>query len=429
MAQSPKLLCTEVEVVIYHKNCYDGFGSRVIAEQMLGGRAVYIPATHGNPLPSEVNGKNVLIVDFSYPKAILDSLAKKAKNFLILDHHESAEKDLKDLPDKYKVFDMKRSGVGLTWEYFHGGETMPHFFELIENHDLWKEETSLFKEFGVFITIIPQEYDNYDKLSKNNSFELTNHIRNFSYPLLELQEIQIKYALSTSKVYFQKLGYSFYLVATTNATVFPSEIGNRLVTTNLLADFGTVFSLNEKGTKFSLRSLNDRVDTIPIAKLYGGGGHRNASGCSTGSYTNKLPGTTFDLDMDVFNTFKVLKIKDRKIISLCSPNNRHNLGSYLLSAYDMKVKDKNGKYENVKVQQWEKVAIYNKLSLPSCTQDIAVVWSYNVLKNETEYVFSFAYNLPYNELEFYTQYYELNDKNILTLPGLPQFVELDEKFK
>jgi hypothetical protein len=84
------------------------------------------------------------IVDFSYERAVIDEMRRVANSILILDHHKSAEEDLRDLyvapewttwreaanqsqPSSnvrcVVRFDMERSGAGLTWDYFNPGAT------------------------------------------------------------------------------------------------------------------------------------------------------------------------------------------------------------------------------------------------------------------------------------------------------------------
>jgi oligoribonuclease NrnB/cAMP/cGMP phosphodiesterase (DHH superfamily) len=45
-----------------------------------------------------VQGKWVVIVDFSFPYATLVAMAETAVSVLILDHHKTAQADLQELP-------------------------------------------------------------------------------------------------------------------------------------------------------------------------------------------------------------------------------------------------------------------------------------------------------------------------------------------
>lgn len=267
----------EVNYVIYHNNCSDGYASRVIAEQILGTEKVtYFGATYGQDPPKDLEGKNLLMVDFSYPKLILDKLLTKVKNLLILDHHRSAQKDLEGLAAHYKVFDMKESGASLTWRYFHPGEEMPYFLQLIKEHDIWIETAPLFKEFSALLPILP--FDEYRNLLSWSQLALVEHVQKKATNLLKMMEVQIDQAVDHAWVHFQYLNKTYYLVATVNSTVYPSEVGSALVRKCPAADFAAVYSLTKTGeTKFSLRSTDVQADTIPVAKYFLGGGHDNRS--------------------------------------------------------------------------------------------------------------------------------------------------------
>lgn len=113
----------EVDYVIYHHPCTDGFGSAFVAWKYLSARfpkrtVTYYPASIGASPPNDVTGRNVLICDYSYRKADLMDLIGKVNKLLILDHHKSAQKELSDVPSEYKVFDMHHSGAWLTWNFF-----------------------------------------------------------------------------------------------------------------------------------------------------------------------------------------------------------------------------------------------------------------------------------------------------------------------
>jgi len=63
-------------------------------------KEVYLPddlefhaGVYQNP-PPDVTGKDVILVDFSYKRPILDEMKSKAASILILDHHKTAMEDL-----------------------------------------------------------------------------------------------------------------------------------------------------------------------------------------------------------------------------------------------------------------------------------------------------------------------------------------------
>ena len=54
-------------LVIYHENCNDGFGSALVAWLVFKDNASYYAASH-HTKPPDVTDKNVYICDFSYSK-------------------------------------------------------------------------------------------------------------------------------------------------------------------------------------------------------------------------------------------------------------------------------------------------------------------------------------------------------------------------
>jgi len=64
-----------------------------------------------------------------------------------------------------------------------------------------------------------------------------------------------------------------------NSVLWQSELGNVLAKKEE-ADFGLVWFYNADKKEYvvSLRSLDEKADVSQIAKVFGGGGHRNASG-------------------------------------------------------------------------------------------------------------------------------------------------------
>lgn len=154
-------------LVIYHKSCMDGAAAALAAWLKFGEEAEYRPASYGDPAPTdeEVRGRDVYILDFSYPRAELERMALtcrssalagyKAGQLQVCDHHKTAQADLTGLP--FCTFDMNKSGAVLAWEYFHGttldpveqrirGEVLPELFAYVQDRDLWRWELPHSKE-------------------------------------------------------------------------------------------------------------------------------------------------------------------------------------------------------------------------------------------------------------------------------------------
>lgn len=83
-----------------------------------------------------------------------------------------------------------------------------------------------------------------------------------------------------------------FKVAVSNSATLQSDLAARLLTESPKfksdADFSAIYYFNGTKTIFSLRSCDHKQDISIIAKLFGGGGHRNAGGCAVDGFTNKL---------------------------------------------------------------------------------------------------------------------------------------------
>ena len=70
---------TDNTVVIYHgPRCLDGFTAAWAAHIAMPD-AEYIPADHGDE-PPNVYGKKVFMLDFSYPKNVIERMAAKGSS-------------------------------------------------------------------------------------------------------------------------------------------------------------------------------------------------------------------------------------------------------------------------------------------------------------------------------------------------------------
>lgn len=255
----------EVTHVIYHAHCDDGFGAAWSAWKRLGDAAAYLPANHGDP-PPELPAEAVLaMVDFSYPRPLIDQLASHLKGMVILDHHVTAQSDLSGL--EFAVFDMERSGAHLSWNFFHADQPLPELLAYIEDKDLWRFRLPQSKEVTAALRSYPMDFQLWDSLTVENlkaeGISLLRH---------ELQVVKAH----CSRMRWESL--AGYRVPVVNATDYRSEIANCLCCMHKDAPFAAAYFDTAEGFRsWSLRSVGE-FSVADVAKKYGGGGHRNAAG-------------------------------------------------------------------------------------------------------------------------------------------------------
>jgi nanoRNase/pAp phosphatase (c-di-AMP/oligoRNAs hydrolase) len=259
-------------VVIYHANCLDGYGAAYAAWRKFKDSAEYVPANYGDNPPC-VLGKKVYILDFSYKREVLLRMKDEAASILVLDHHKTAKEDLEGL--EFAVFDVERSGCIMAWDYFHGEKSRPFGLELIQDRDLWRFNYRITKAFTAALrALIPLDFSSWSVLlNVSAAYELADRGKD----LLTVFESDVE---ELAKHFHAIELFSVKGVACNAPSKYASELGNLLALQH--GTYAAVYSYDgaSKLWLYSLRSVGD-FDVSGIAKLYGGGGHKNAAGFSS----------------------------------------------------------------------------------------------------------------------------------------------------
>lgn len=165
-------------LVIYHGGCFDGFTAAWtywhFAEKPEA-PATYYGARYGDHPPwrlveanEEKGDGEVLIVDFSYPRPLLDELKKHAKSLTILDHHKTALEHLKGFDGAF--FDMAHAGCVLLWEYLCARDKALQFHELpnllryVEDRDLWTFAIPGSREVSAVVASTEMDFESWTRL-------------------------------------------------------------------------------------------------------------------------------------------------------------------------------------------------------------------------------------------------------------------------
>lgn len=268
---------------IYHGNCADGFGAAWAVRQGLGAENVEFQAgRYGMPTP-DVADRVVVIVDFSFPLETLQSMALQARAVLVIDHHKTAAEALAELeqaPENYyawvetlprlcAVFDMERSGAGLTWDFFFPHSDRPALINHIEDRDLWRFKLEGTREIQANLFSYPYDFDVWDALMqapiKDAIAAGTAIERKHHKDVAEL--------VAGSK---RRLLIGGHDVPVANLPYIHSSDAGHLMAQG--EPFAACYQDTTEHRYFSLRSSDVGLDVSEIAKHYGGGGHRNAAG-------------------------------------------------------------------------------------------------------------------------------------------------------
>lgn len=385
---------SEVDMIIYHKNCPDGFGAAFSGwkyNKLNKNKDItFIEASYDDK-PPDVKGKNVLICDFSYKKQILLKLIEDANKLAVLDHHKSAMEDLNVIDDKYKVFDMTHSGANITWRYFFPDQEIPLLIQYIEDRDIWLKKMYMTDEFSSWLSTISQEFNNYNTLLNNDYLMTMINTEGLGMGKLIKKNIQRESNHAIAK--FMLIDNNYYMIAYVNTTGNKSDVGNRTISDLYPnADFSVSYSIEDRtnSTLFSLRSTHEHADVSHLASRLGGGGHRNASGVKIGYITSTLPGEVLDngkiydkINKLYFDTIDINK-HSYNAVYLNLSSLKSKVGKYLLrNRYYNKNKDGSNDYIQV-CRCIEK----NVLEFKEVNNDrvqIASIWSYNGNENTTTF--------------------------------------------
>jgi uncharacterized protein len=254
---------------IYHGNCADGFGAAWVVRKALGD--VDFHAGVYSTAPPDVTNRDVLIVDFSYKRPVLVEMAEAARTIQVIDHHKTAAEDLQYLPASNVSieFDMDHSGAMLTWMHFYPNQEPPQLLKHIEDRDLWRFALPGTREIQANVFSYPYYFDIWDALMRRDVKDL----------IAEGQAIERKHFKDIDEllgVVTRRMNIGGYNVPVANLPyIHVSDAAHKLA---IGEPFAACYWDTPKGRVFGLRSTDAGVDVSEIAKRYGGGGHRNASG-------------------------------------------------------------------------------------------------------------------------------------------------------
>jgi oligoribonuclease NrnB/cAMP/cGMP phosphodiesterase (DHH superfamily) len=263
-------------LVLYHHPCLDGFTAAWVAHRFFGENAEYRPVNYGREgiTVDDVAGRIVYLLDFSMKQPVLREFAKYAHRIIILDHHHSAQQDLEPLLTDGTVegeFDMTRSGALMAWNYFFPKEEPPPFVEYVSDRDLWQFKLPRSKEVNAAMFSYDYSFETWDdfwvKGVSGLAAEGATLRRQF---MKDLSEIKNEAAT--------RMTIAGHDVPVVNANhMFGSEICSQLAEGE---KFSAYYWINKNGDYvFGLRStFESNFDVSEVAKRFGGGGHKTASG-------------------------------------------------------------------------------------------------------------------------------------------------------
>lgn len=293
----------QIDLVIYHANCADGYGGAFCVWYYYKNKyginnannIRYLPSTYdknkqtlNNNFYKKFIDKNVIIIDFSYKSDIMKEIMKIANSVMILDHHISAMEDLKPIPEKFKIYDLKKSGAVIAWNYFFGDEKIPQVLLYIQDRDLWTNELP---NSNYFVSYFYEKKFTFSLFEDHMDNNLCNQGIEIGKQWVEYKDIIVEKNAKYATKIMQKINNQYVIISYQNTCQFASEIGNKIIENDPITDCAVMwyYKMKDNITIFSLRSADDRIDVSKLAQLHDGGGHRNAAGVRLSGLCAILP--------------------------------------------------------------------------------------------------------------------------------------------
>lgn len=271
----------ETEAVLFHKGCTDGFAGAWVAHRRLGLKHVFYHAVaHGDEPPWEhLKDKNVLVLDFSWPRDVTLQLKEFVKGFVLLDHHKTAKERLDGIVGC--TIDLAECGATLAWTYFTMTGSLrlcsapvPRVLKYVRDRDLWLWEMSGSREFSAALYVdVSFDFDEWDArfiTERNDIYEVMIEAgKHYNRMRAHLVDPLAKWAVERS---WKGLTCR---VAQVSPRGLRSELAESILRQHPETRVALCWTYDDwtKKYKVSVRTRENETDAAKIAEAFGGGGH------------------------------------------------------------------------------------------------------------------------------------------------------------
>lgn len=279
-------------VCIYHAGCLDGTMAAALIAERFRERCRVVPAMYGRAAPKVELNETVIIVDFSYKRALLRSLSLACKKVIVFDHHVTAMAELVDFDPLFAtVFDMERSGAGLVWDWLHDGEKRDPLVDAVEDYDLWKFKCLNTREIAAYLSTaindIPRMCNILDRERLDTIVEKGRAICSERDRNSAILAGGAQYRL-TKKIGVVDLEKQTAIAVVNCPTFYVNDVADIILNRDPVS-IVLCWHFDNNGYRYSMRSRG--FDVSGIAKGNEGGGHASAAGFSSPTL---LPYTVFE---------------------------------------------------------------------------------------------------------------------------------------
>jgi oligoribonuclease NrnB/cAMP/cGMP phosphodiesterase (DHH superfamily) len=259
-------------IVIYHGNCVDGFTAAWCFWNRFRDSMDYHPGKYNDP-PPDVTGRYVYLVDFSYNRAVTEEIVKVAKEVWLIDHHETAINNLKEVVGLHQYVSLENSGARLAWDFLNGvNKKPPAMLDHVEDRDLWRFKLPLTPELNADLFSREYDFETWDTIMRLQPFELIE-LASHGASILRKHNKDVAELLKVCKRTMWIL--DTYVPVANLPYTMASDAGEIL---GKDAPFAATYYDTALYRVFSLRSSPTGRNVAEIAQCFGGGGHAHSAG-------------------------------------------------------------------------------------------------------------------------------------------------------
>jgi len=263
-----------------HHNDADGRASAAIVRRALGPDVNLYEMNYGDPIPWETifSVDRVVIVDFSLPQGDMQRISRE-NDFIWIDHHISAIEELSGISEGWSgIRDTREAACVLTWRYFFPNQPVPRPIVLIGDRDAWHWREA---ETGAFDEGLHQQ----DTNPQNDALwgPLLEDDPQFVGQLVARGEILREARLQDIQRQVDNYGFAVDFEgcrALAINTRGNGDIGSYIQKLGYQLAYCYVDNCQNGNLMTFVGLYSSDVDVSEIARKFGGGGHRGASGFS-----------------------------------------------------------------------------------------------------------------------------------------------------
>lgn len=301
--------------LVIHHNDPDGWASAAIVRKFLLGNEVsdtdvkYVEFTYDmdpKKLITDIDSDtDVIMVDCSMKMDMMKSVAEKAKSLAWIDHHISAVKDFEkaDIENIEAVLDTKIAGCENTWKHFFPKDDMPEIIHLIGIYDTWRKDEAEWNDAMNAMYGMKSLKNVSDPCSKTWDDILAKP--EYAKDVIKNGAVVKDYQDNVNIETIKRTAFMTTLKTETKEghvktiTEYSAVASNNPNCNSMLfdivdekPDLMISYYQNSNGTyTISFYSAKPEVDCSKIAKTFGGGGHKGASGCQVKELVFKITET------------------------------------------------------------------------------------------------------------------------------------------